>query len=207
MADPINQILKPSVNSELSIDALISAPLIAASRANAEMVLGQTSFLLRNCFTKNDQNKYEPIMISMTMTKSFINTDKAPTDPEYFKLEKITFQVPLLSIIPLNSLAIDKINLGFEMEITSSSNWIYTDEDKKTANRVLEKKTQLNGKLSSDSSHQTKNDIQYKKSNASKLKVEITAGSLPLPLGVLSILEFYTKNINPILSDDKNTKP
>ena len=65
MAVLINQEFKPNFGSELNIESIISAPLVAASKANVVMVTGQTRFLLDYCFKKNDNNTYEPIMIEM----------------------------------------------------------------------------------------------------------------------------------------------
>ena len=38
----------------------------------------------------------------------------------------------------------------------------------------------------------------------SKLKVNIDAGPLPLPVGVLSIIDLYNKSIQPLPSDSKD---
>ena len=45
MPEPQNQSFKPSFNSEINIESIISAPLVAASKANVVMVTGQTRFL------------------------------------------------------------------------------------------------------------------------------------------------------------------
>jgi hypothetical protein len=191
-----DQELKPVSNSEISIDAMISSPLVAASKANSEMMLGQTNFYLRNCFKKNkDNNGYDPIMITMSLKRSVIDNNKLPSDENYIVIETMNFEVPLFCLIPINSLAVDKITVDFDMEVTSTYSWTITEEDKKnTGNRVLSKQAQLNGKISGDS----KQDSQYKRSSASILKVHINASPLPLPLGVLSILELYSKNIIPV---------
>lgn len=196
MADKfINQKLAPQSNSEISIEAMISSPLVAASKANAEMMLGQTNFYLRNCFAKNDHGGYDPIMVKMALTRSVIDNNKLPSDDDYITIEKMDFEVPIFCLIPINSLAIDKITVDFNMEITSTTSWELTEDDhKNTGKRVLNKQAQLNGKISSD----TEGKSQYSRGSKSKLKVHINASPLPLPLGVLSILELYSKNINPV---------
>ncbi len=197
MADNIhNQDLKPQAKSELSLDSMISAPLVAASKANAEMMLGQTNFVLRNCFVKSntETNSYDPIMIQMSLTQNVFDNNKLPTDEGYMSIKKINFEIPLLCLIPINSLAIDKVTVDFDMEITSSTTWEVTDDDtKKNGKRVLSKQARLNGKISNSS----KPNNQYTKESSSKLKVHINASPLPLPLGILSILELYSKNIHP----------
>jgi len=198
-----NQELKPQTNSELSLDAMISSPLVAASKANAEMMLGQTNFILRNCFVKKDpeSNSYDPIMIQMSLSQTIFNNNKLPSDKDYMTIKKINFEVPLFCLIPINSLAIDKITVDFDMEVTSTTSWNITDEDtKNTGRRILSKQAQLNGKIKGE----TKSNEQYTKDSSSKLKVHINASPLPLPLGVLSILELYSKNIYP--SKNQNLK-
>jgi hypothetical protein len=225
----INQGLNPKKNSEISIEAMISSPLVAASKANAEMVLGQTQFLLRNCFqrieiepegsvNKKETNKdaihakyrYEPIMIQMSLTRNVINTNIDPRDPEngkeYMKLESMDFNVPLLCLIPINSLVIDKVTVDFDMEVTSTTSWKMTEEDiQNSGKRVLQKHAQLNGKIASEP-NRTGSDNQYKKQSSSHLKVHINASPLPLPLGLLSILELYSNNVNPVINSQNKQK-
>ena len=196
MADKFkNQKLIPQSNSEISIEAMISSPLVAASKANAEMMLGQTNFYLRNCFAKNDHGGYDPIMVKMALKRNVVDNNKLPGDVDYITIQTMDFEVPIFCLIPINSLAIDKITVDFNMEITSTTSWELTEDDhKNTGKRVLNKQAQLNGKISSDSEGKS----QYSRDSKSKLKVHINASPLPLPLGVLSILELYSKNINPV---------
>lgn len=196
-----NQDLKPQANSELSIDSLISAPLVAASKANAEMMLGQTHFVLRNCFSKREDetNSYDPIMIQMSLAQSVIDNNKLPSDDDYMTIKKVNFEVPLFCLIPMNSLAIDKITIDFNMEVTSTSSWEISDEERnKTGKRVLKKFAQLYGKIKGESKGDSKGKTnQYTKDSTNHLKVHINASPLPLPLGMLTILDLYSKNINP----------
>ncbi len=195
MLDNINnQNLKPKTNSEISIDAMISSPLVAASKANTEMMLGQTNFYLRNCFKRNDDNSYDPVMIRMSSKRQVIDNNKLPSDPDYITIKRMEFEVPLFCLIPINSLAVDNITVDFDMEITSTSSWTVTDKDRGAKKRVIKKQAQLNGKISGES----KQDSQYQRKSSSKLKVHINASPLPLPLGMLTILELYSKNINPV---------
>jgi hypothetical protein len=222
MADN-NEGLKPKNNSEISIEAMISSPLVAASKANAEMVLGQTQFLLRNCFQRIEINndelsndsesknisgtpkyKYNPIMIQMSLTRNVINPNIDPRNPDngkdYMKLESMDFNIPLLCLIPINSLVIDKVTVDFDMEVTSTTSWTLTEDDiQNSGKRVLQKQAQLNGKIASEP-NRTGSDNQYKKQSSSHLKVHINASPLPLPLGLLSILELYSNNVNPVVN-------
>jgi hypothetical protein len=192
MPENLNQSFNPNYSSELNIESIISAPLVAASKANVVMVTGQTRFLLDYCFTKKDKtNTYEPVMIEMIMVKGIVDPSKKPEDPGYISKAEMTFSVPLLCLVPINSLAIDKVTVDFDMEITSVTS--YDSE-----HGIINKQAQLNGKISSKPDvGKDSGKSQYKSQSSSKLTVNINAGPLPLPVGVLTILDLYTKAIQP----------
>lgn len=199
MLHKINQSFEPDFRKEIDIASIISAPLVAVSKANVIMVTGQTRFLLEYCFTKSANNTYEPVLIEMSMTKGEIDQTKEPDDPAYIKKVQLTFTIPLLCLIPINSLSVEKVTIDFDMEITS-----VTSTETKTANesenKVTGDKAQLNGKISYDPNQNSfnPNAREYKSQFSNKLKVNINAGTLPLPLGVLTILDLYTKAIQPL---------
>ncbi|WP_286441455.1 MULTISPECIES: DUF2589 domain-containing protein [unclassified Myroides] len=180
-------------DSELNIESIISAPLIALSKANTLMLNGQTFALLNQYFIKIKKKDnaqfplkeqvYQPKMINMVWTQ------KSTLDQE-LNQQGIIFQVPLISIAPLNSIAIQKITIAFNLDITSITSYVNTTND------IIERKAQLNGKISNGSPDMNPYE-KYRKSNQRSLKINIQAGNLPLPLGVLSILELYSKNIQP----------
>ncbi len=203
MAEPTNQSFKPSFSKELNIESIISAPLVAASKANVVMVTGQTRFLLEYCFTKKpDSNTYEPVMIEMSMTKAEVVPSKNPEDTDAIKINKLTFSLPLLTIIPINSLVIDKVTVDFDMEITSVTS--YEPVGAIGKQKVpLNKQAQLNGRISNDPNQQAGDSGQNKSQSRSRLKVNINAGPLPLPVGVLTIIDLYTKAIQPVPSEEK----
>lgn len=180
-------------DSELNIESIISAPLIALSKANTMVLNGQTTAILDQYFTKTKRKTrgdtikakylYQPKMINMVLTKFMkVEGETKPYD--------VVFQVPLISIAPLNSIAIQKMNIAFNLDITSTTSYI------NQSNTIIERKAQLNGKISNlkQENNATPN---YTKSNQRMLKINIQAGPLPLPLGVLNILELYSKNIQP----------
>lgn len=195
MPENLNQPFNPNYSSELNIESIISAPLVAASKANVVMVTGQTRFLLDYCFTKKDNSStYEPVMIEMVMVKGVADPSKDPDDSGYIKKNEMTFSIPLLCLIPINSLAIDKVTVDFDMEITSVTS--YNTEKEKG---IIDKKAQLNGKISSKRDEGcTPGQGQYKSQSSSRLSVNINAGPLPLPVGVLTILDLYSKAIQPL---------
>ena len=175
----------PKFHAELNIESVLIAPLVAASKANVMMLSGQARFLLDYCFSL-ENGIYKPVMIPMTITKSVIEEN----DNENFQQTELVFQVPLLCLLPMNSLAVNEIKLNFEMEITSLSSY-----DAKLKTNLVERKAVLKGRISSGNNMGQKGNRNKKEST--NLNVEITAGPLPLPKGVLSIIDLYTNAIQP----------
>ena len=206
MADPKNPVFKPSFSRELNIESIISAPLVAASKANVVMVTGQTRFLLEYCFKKNkESDTYEPVMIEMLMTRGELVKGENPGDPDIIKERKLKFNLPLLTLISLNSLVIDKVTVDFDLEITSVTSYEPVGEIGKQK-IPLDKQAQLNGRISYDPKQQSGEKGQDKSSMRSRLKVNINAGPLPLPVGVLTIIDLYTKSIQPLPSKNESEK-
>lgn len=191
MADSGNKTFKPNFSKELDIEAMISAPLVAASKANAVMVTGQTRFLLEYCFTKDQNDVYAPVMIVMSMTRGVVDEAADDGEPGQVKMVELNFSMPLLCIIPINSLAVDKVSIDFDMEITSTIPKKAVAANG-TDNKVTDHRARLNGKIARSSQGGKGSDQR------SNLKLSLNASPLPLPTGVLTILDLYTKAIQPV---------
>lgn len=161
-----------NLRHENSIASLIAAPLTAVSKANMSMLSGQASFILDKCFVK-ENGSYLPIMVGMTMSRQSDN-----------KLDTLVFQVPLLSLLPLNSLAVEEAKLNFSLEITTVSS--YDTED---ALAPTTRKSLLNGRI-------VRENITKENSSA-HLKVELNAKSIPLSNGLKTLIDLYSKAILP----------
>lgn len=202
MAKFTSQDFNPNFSNEIDIESMIGAPLVAASKANVTMVTGQTRFLLEYCFHKDDKGTYSPVMIQMSMTKGVVDETNEVDDHNQIKLVTLNFAVPLICIVPINSLAIDKVSVDFDLEITSS----IREETKPTngsSNKISRHKARLHGKITNSSEKRNHGDGSNQKqpNSSSHLKVSISASPLPLTSGVLTILDIYTKSIQPISVD------
>ena len=91
------------------VENLLAAPLIAAASANSEMAKKQAKFLMESCFD-SDNGVFSPKMISMSVKSN------NPSD------EIITFQLPLITILPFNSLCVKDVSVKFDLEIISHQN-------------------------------------------------------------------------------------
>lgn len=202
--------------SGLPMGALIGGPLMSAAQANSQMAMTQVEFLMTTCFnevkdpTTNDK-AFHPVMINMTLLRGVITPasidDQGTTVPA--KMDEIAtqFDLPLLTIVPLNSLAVDSVDVKFEMEVKSSSS---SDNSSETASKTHAGgkftgsggfgpfKVSISGSVSHDSSSSSKQDSHYASSNSAKYTVGVHAGQLPLPKGVTTIIDAYAKNVSPI---------
>lgn len=211
MADNPKLVSMAKQFSGLPMKDLIGAPLVAASEANNMMALSQTKFLLETCFElKRDGDKeiHKPIMINMTVTRPVVNADGSEAQP----IES-DFNLPLLTIIPINSLAVDEMNFSFEMEVkssfTSDSNKTASQEEKKDKgiNKTFDKgnlSTELTGSVAATDKSDSTESTSYKKSNAAKYEINAHAGQLPLPVGITTIIETYSNAIAPIQLKDSD---
>lgn len=182
----------------LPIDQLIGAPLRATASANSMMAKEQAQFLMEYCFMKNGDS-YFPVMIEMVMVRSRIDSDNSSAEEVKLRQYTTRFNLPLLTIIPINSLSVESFEIDFDMEITSSK----TSERKKSTSMNGEKdqdvqETKLIGKVSNKVEEQRSNNSKYPKKINSKLSINIKGGQLPLPEGLTTLLEMYTKSIEPI---------
>ena len=112
--------------SGLPMESLIGGPLNAAAKANSAMALTQTMFMLDTCFKKKNISgsekppvyNYEPIMIDMVLTRSVITQGMDTT--KGIPQASTKFTLPLLTILPINSLAVETVDINFEMEVEAS---------------------------------------------------------------------------------------
>ena len=199
--------------SGLPIKSLIGAPLKAAAEANSMMARTQTQFLLSTCFDEKEEGKnYTPIMINMTLSRPTIKSNG-----EAGENMESAFNLPLLTLLPLNSLAVDDVKVDFEMEVKSSFS-----NDKETSSQSESAaegsfsakygigcfSAEVHGSVSQKSSSSSSDKSHYEKSNSAKYEISVHAGQIPLPEGVTTIIQAFTQSIAPIqLKSDENVLP
>lgn len=194
----------------LPMSDLIGGPLIAASDANGNMARRQTEFLFNTCFKQKgdggDDITYDPIMIKLNMTRAVLTFDENTKKPDtsYFTT---TLDLPLLTIIPLNNLGVDSVSVNFEMEVKSacSEDIKESSSSEKKAEASLSGSAgwgpfsvSITGNVSYSSEDSRTHDTHYENSNTAKYTVNVHAGQLPMPKGVNTIIDAYSKNIQPV---------
>ncbi len=197
----------------LPMKSLIGGPLMAAAQANGAMGTEQVNFLMKTCFepqgTTDDSKPQtlEPIMISLILERSVITPASDDTDAPNISKFSTTFDLPLLTILPLNSLAVDNVDISFTMEVKSSyseDNTSSTDSQTKGKATMTGKagwgpySVSISGSLSHSQESKSSSAQHYQKSNSAEYQVKVHAGQLPLPPGVTTIIQAYSNNIQPI---------
>lgn len=204
----------------LPMEDLIGGPLNAAAKANAAMALTQTRFLMETCFNKIESEEkdekgnpksvsYKPIMIEMSLERGVLTTVEDEKKNKTLQIKPVTtkFNLPLLTIIPVNSLGVNNVDIAFEMEVKSS----YSETENES--KEIESKGEgsfetklgwgplsvsIKGSASYSSRDSSTHDTHYEKSNSAKYTVNVHAGQLPVPKGVNTIIEAFTQAIQPI---------
>lgn len=161
-------------------------------------------------------DEYRPIMITMSLSRPVItpgtkgNPDNpTETPPTPANIQNITtqFNLPMLTIIPINSLAVETVDINFEMEVKSS----FSEEKSETSEKEIKAEASFEAKVgygpfsasvkgsaSYDSKDSATHNTHYEKSNSAKYTVNVHAGQLPVPKGVNTIIEAFTQAIQPI---------
>lgn len=190
------QLTQQSSFDKISMDQIIGAPLRATATANSLMAKEQVKFLMEFCFKKTEEN-FEPVMIEMVITGTRTEPDKGNEGELVMSSYTTKFNLPLLTLIPISSLAVQSFEIDFDMEVTSiektSEKTGSIDQTKNGEQEGL----QLMGKVSNKGEQVSRNS-QYQKKVDSKLSINVKGGQLPLPVGLTSIIEIYKNNIVPI---------
>lgn len=205
--------------------------------ANQVKFMLDTCFLKKELLDANSasftppQYNYDPIMVNMSLTRQVITPvgvsaakawadavsvgaasvpPVAPTTPEpKADVQDITtaFTLPLLTIIPLNSLAVQTVNINFEMEVKSSYGEDHSNESSKSMAAEASFEAKINygifsasvkGSASTKSEEKSSESSHYEKSNSAKYTVNVTAGQIPLPGGVKTIIDAFAGAIQPM---------
>lgn len=173
--EKIDRTFLSSLSSGHSIESLISAPLTAVSKANAMMLGGQVQFILDYCF-KEKNGSHEPVMIKMNCSGNVSDG---------------SFYIPLITILPLNNLAVDEVSVKFNLEITSAKTHLSTSDGTNEAKpEVIQKKSRISAKIGTE-----ENGKRNRQRKSGGISVSLKAKQIPLTKGITAIIDLYSKNI------------
>ena len=174
-----------------SMSELVGQPVVAMVKANDMMARKQVKLLIKNCFSGTD-NVYEPVMITMLIRRATIDHSSDDDSVPIRHLET-NFQIPLITLFPINSLAIDEMEVSFDMEVHTHHEVSEEDDEDSfsDASSSSAKPCDMVGCIGSG-------NRETGGSGSSAISVKISADRLPLPQGVKTILDAYSKSIHPV---------
>jgi hypothetical protein len=167
--------MKPNQDTLL---ALLTAPLLAASNANNSMAMNQVDFMLKTCFTLED-GVYKPILIKLVLSSNVMIPSEIPGEPAVLKPVNNTFELPILTIIPLNSLVVEKVDIDFNFLLKGVAESATADGKPELMGTVVEDDAGAGMPI---------------------IKVSLHVGQMPLPQGLNMLITAATANVSPLQS-------
>ncbi len=176
-----------------AISELVAQPIVAMVNANDMMGKQQVKLLMQNCFSATG-NVYEPVMITMLMRRNVIE----PGDDDSTPIRQIEtpFEIPLITLIPINSLAIDELEVSFDMDVHTVHE-VGEEDDEDLSSNVLSSPTKSYD-MAGSIRHIPRDQINNLGTGSAPISIKISADRLPLPLGVTTMLQVYSTSIHPL---------
>lgn len=198
----------------LSMGDLIGSPLNAACDAQVRLAQATVGFIQNVGFTQeatdNKDNKGNPVYASRTRTAKFAFkrpiAPRAPTDAEkesgitdkFIYQENVEIEVPVLSIVKIPSLAIETVDIIFDMEVKSS------ESSKESTDTEMELDAQMKfgwgafsatvnvrGSVASHKENTRSSD------NSAKYHVEVHARDSGMPEGLARVMDIMAQAVAP----------
>lgn len=181
--------------SGLDMAALIGGPLSAA--CNAQTMLAKSTLEFIEDVGLEDEDPKTHVRKVRTTNFSFSRSSDSDK-PGEMKSETVDMNIPLLAIVNIPALSIDKVSITFDMEVKSS----VSSESKSSkqgglnANAGLKvgpfhMNVQIKGSISCHESNTRSSD------NSAKYHVEVEASQQKTPEGLMRMLDILTSAVSP----------
>jgi hypothetical protein len=194
----------------LSLPDLISSPLVAIAKAQRQMAQEQIRGLLETCMQYDEKNQcYEPVMITMSLTRSFQTNSNSSDSPAEMTRVRTQFQVPLMTILPISTIGVENYDMHFNFEIKTqrTTNNRQNGDDKSLNNSSEEGApvksnggAELYGGIGrrNSASEQSQHGMNENTTSTAHIAISVSARPLPLAKGMLSIIDLYSRAIHPV---------
>lgn len=194
--------------SGLDMGALIGGPLKAACEAQSMLANSQLNFIEQIGLCSDDNGKTTKVRTtSFSFTRSAaseITDEKGVAKPQ---TEYVEMNIPLLAIVNVPSLAIDKVNITFDMEVKSSTSSESTKDTSGDMSVTTGGKfggfhfdVSIKGSVSCHDKNTRSSD------NSAKYHVEVTASQQPTPEGLSRMIDILNTAITPTKVEKKDTE-
>ena len=176
----------------LPIESLIAGPIIAAAKAQQELVALYVDGIKKLAYSEGDPAK--------GVNKLDISFDRPVRQQDQgISMQNMTISAPLLSLVPVPALLVDSVNVDFNMEVKEAT----LDKSENHAEAEAQVKyhswfgldAQISGKVSSTSSHQRESD------SSAKYHITVQASQQPPAEGMAKLTALLADSMEPIESN------
>lgn len=185
----------------LPMGDLIGGPLTAACNAQVQLANATANFIKVVGFLPPAGNNTDPNAVGDIRTATFkFNrpTGAAPDANGVVPMEAVQLDVPLLAIVRVPALAIDKVDITFDMEVRNSE----SSKDSTDASASLNAQLKFgwgmfSGTVSISGSVSTHKENTRSSDQTAKYHVEVHAADDGMPEGLARVLDIVAQSVAP----------
>ncbi|HCT28941.1 DUF2589 domain-containing protein [Stenotrophomonas maltophilia] len=180
----------------LPMSDLIGGPLTAACDSQIKLAQATASFIRSVGFLPPDPANADPNAVGATRTALFRfkrpvdNLDPATKAAQPFAEEEVELEVPLLAIVKVPNLSIQKVDINFEMEVKSSFSAKESSDysaslqaEMKVGWGIFSAKVNIQGSVASHKENARSSD------NSAKYTVSVLAEDTGMPEGLARVMD------------------
>lgn len=180
----------------LPMSDLIGGPLTAACDSQIKLAQATASFIRSVGFLPPDPANADPNAVGATRTALFRfkrpvdNLDPATKAAQPFAEEEVELEVPLLAIVKVPNLSIQKVDINFEMEVKSSFSAKESSDysaslqaEMKVGWGIFPAKVNIQGSVASHKENARSSD------NSAKYTVSVLAEDTGMPEGLARVMD------------------
>ncbi len=180
----------------LPMSDLIGGPLTAACDSQIKLAQATASFIRSVGFLPPDPANADPNAVGATRTALFRfkrpvdNLDPATKAAQPFAEEELELEVPLLAIVKVPNLSIQKVDINFEMEVKSSFSAKESSDysaslqaEMKVGWGIFSAKVNIQGSVASHKENARSSD------NSAKYTVSVLAEDTGMPEGLARVMD------------------
>jgi hypothetical protein len=169
---------------ELPISGLIAAPFEAAVETQARLAQSIVDYVTEVGLEKDKNGNNHVRDMSFVMQR---------TAEKEAKMENLTVHAPLLALVPVPNLAIEEMNIDFQMEVTS----IDRITEKQRDNADEESRIVVAGKVSSTAEHTRETN------QSAKYQIQVKARKQTQPEGLSRLLDILAATVQGYNTEEK----
>lgn len=180
----------------LPMSDLIGGPLTAACDSQIKLAQATASFIRSVGFLPPAAGDTDPNAVGATRTALFRfkrpvdNLDPATKAAQPFAEEEVELEVPLLAIVKVPNLSIQKVDINFEMEVKSSFSAKESSDysaamqaEMKVGWGIFSAKVNIQGSVASHKENARSSD------NSAKYTVSVLAADTGMPEGLARVMD------------------